>query len=332
VRIVTGAPPMPSTRSVDRELLVLVGQVAVLQEQELGAVQADADGAAAARERDVGRGLGVRQQRDLGAVAGAGRRVRELGKAAALGERLALPGAVAGEVLRGRVHDRLAALGVEQDQVLVVKAGERVAGAHQHRQAEAAGQDRAVRIRAAGTGDHAQQPGAGELGHVRRGDRVGDQDLAHARGELAFFRRGAALQRADHAVQHLLDVLAPAAQVGVVHRAEDRRHLLALFLQRGVGAVAPDMHQVVQPAQQVGIVQQQAVRVDEFADLARQRPVHAPAQLAQFLARGVQRRVQALQFGLDLVIAKRACIDLEAAGLDQPCPPQRHAARRLRSR
>jgi len=299
----------------------------VPEEQELGTVQAHAVGAAGARQRHVGGGLGVRQQGDLHAVAGARGRVRQLGQPPAFGGRLALPGAVAREILRGRVHDHLAALGIEQDQVVVVDVGQRVAGAHQHRQAEAARQDRAVRVRAAGAGHHAEQAVAGQLRHVTRRDAVGDQDLAHARGQLAFFRAGLPLQCGDHPVDHLLDVLLAAAQVGVVHRLEYRGQPVALFLQRGAGAVAADPHQVVQPAQQLGVVQQQAVRVDELVDLARQRAVQLAAQLAQFLARGVQRLVQLGQLALDLLLGQRAGIDRIAAGLHQPRAAERHAAR-----
>jgi hypothetical protein len=229
------------------------------------------------------------------------------------------------------MHDGLAMLGIEQDQIVVVDGRERVARTHQHRQAQAAGEDRAVRIRTAGTGDHAEQSVTGQMRHVGRGDGIGDQDLAHARGELAFLLAGLALQRADHPVDDLVDVFLAAAQVRIVHRLEHPGQTVALLLQRGVGAIAADAHHVVQALQELAVVQQQAVCVDELVDLAGERAAQLAAQLTQFLPRGIERTVQAVQFRVDLVLAERATVDLVAAGLHQPRTAKRHAARSRRA-
>ena len=52
---------------------------------------------------------------------------------------------------------------------------------------------------------------------------------------------------------------------------------VALEAQRVVGAVASGADQLVQPVQQLGIIQQQGVQVQELADLPRQRAVQALA-------------------------------------------------------
>ena len=223
------------------------------------------------------------------------------------------------------MNDRFAALGVEQDQIVVVNGRQRIARAHQHRQAEAAGENRAVRIRAAGAADHAEQAVAGELRHVARRDAVGDQDFTDSCGELTFFRAGLPLQRGDHPVDHLLDVFFAAAQVGIVHRLEHGGQTIALFFQRRARTVMADAHHVVQPAQQLAVIQQQAVRVDEFVDLTCQRTVQFAAQFAQLLPRGIQRTMQQFNLFLDLVFGQRSGVDAVAARLHQACATQRHA-------
>src|SRR6185312_5949834 len=79
------------------------------EEQEFGAIQADAGDAEVARAFDVFRTFGVREDLQFVAVAGARFRTGELREALSFPQRLALPVAELREVLRGRVHHHFAA-------------------------------------------------------------------------------------------------------------------------------------------------------------------------------------------------------------------------------
>ncbi len=240
---------------------------------------------------------------------------------------LALVLAVAGEILRGRMHDHLAMTAVDQHQIVVAEVLERLVRADHHRQAHAAREDRAVRQRAAAGRDHAEHAVLGQMGEFRRRDRVADQHAADARGDLPLGRRGVARQHRLHAADHMIDILAPAAQVWIVDRVERRDHAVALHLQRGAGAIAALADQVVQAADQLRVLENQAVGVDELADFARQRAMQLAAQLVHFFARGDQGDVQPCDFGLDFGFRQRAPVDLRLARLHQARAAERHAAR-----
>ena len=160
-----------------------------------------------------------------------------------------------------------------------------------------------------------------------RRDRVADQHAADARGDLALGRRGVARQRGLHAADHVIDVFAAAAQVRIVDRLERRDEAIALHLQRGAGAIATLADQVVQAADQFRVVENQAVRVDELADFARQRAMQFFAQLVQFVARGAERGTSGARL--------RASTSSAGSGrssmliwlrLHQARAPERHAA------
>ena len=83
-------------------------------------------------------------------------------------------------------------------------------------------------------------------------------------------------------------------------RVEYRDQAVALHLQRGAGAIAAACGPDRTGRSQFRIVEDQAVRVDEFADFARQRAVQFFAQLLEFLARVRERVAQVHDFRFDL--------------------------------
>src|SRR5690606_30636711 len=99
----------------------------------------------------------------------------------------------------------------------------------------------------------------------------------------------------------------------------------ALQAQGVVGRVAAVADQVVQPVQQLRIVQQQRVQVEELADLLRQRAVQARAQSMHLGTHDADRIVQAREFGIDVV--DLLLEDLQHVRQAYPGPPQRAAAR-----
>lgn len=133
---------------------------------------------------------------------------------------------------------------------------------------QAAGDDGAVRKRAAGAGHHGEQLLARQFGKLGRGDVVGDQDFA-GEAQLAVVR--AAVQGGMHAADHVVEIIEPRAEVVVVHRLEHRGKAITLQFERVVGRVAPGVDQVPQAGAQLGVVKDQHVQVEELADLLRQR-------------------------------------------------------------
>src|SRR5690606_19651123 len=129
------------------------------------------------------------------------------------------------------------------------------------------------------------------------------------------------------AADHLVEVVDATAQVGVVHALEHRGDAVALQAQGVVGRVQAGADQRVDALQQFRVVQQQCVQVEEFADLVRQRAVQALAQLAHFIAYGVDRGVDARQFGLDFVGPDPGLLDVERVRQAYACPSECAAAR-----
>ncbi len=100
------------------------------------------------------------------------------------------------------------------------------------------------------------------------------------------------------ATDDVVEVIHAAFQVGVFHSIEDLGELVTLHAQCVAGAVALVADQLVQPEQQLRVIQQQGVQVEEFADIVGQGALQALAQIMHFRARGLHRLVQALQFGI----------------------------------
>ena len=90
--------------------------------------------------------------------------------------------------------------------------------------------------------------------------------------------------------------------------------------------VTPRFDQLVQAVDEFGVLQDQAVCIDEFRNLARQRSCQLVTQATQFVARAGERIVQSLQFPGDLGLFQRCFVDQEAARLLEASASKRHAA------
>src|SRR6185312_13703779 len=142
-----------------------------------------------------------------------------------------------------------------------------------------------------------------------------------------FLTAGLARQRALHARDDVVDVFAAAAQVRIVHVVEHGNQAVALGLERGGGAVVALADHRAQAFDQFRVVEQLRVRIDEFADLARQRAVQLAAQLGHVLARDREGAFEARDFVFDFGVGQRRVVDAEARGLLQPHASQRHPGR-----
>ena len=136
----------------------------------------------------------------------------------------------------------------------------------------------------------------------------------------------ALVQRRVQAADDVVDVVDAVAEVGVVHAGEHRRQPVALQAQRVVGAVQALADEVLDAMQQLGIVEQQRVHVDEFADLVRQRAVQAVAQRQHLGAHRLDGSVQARQLGVDGGRVDAVLGHVQHVRQAQPRPSQRIAA------
>src|SRR5690606_31311718 len=151
-----------------------------------------------------------------------------------------------------------------------------------------------------------------------------DQDLA---GQAGAGVVGTPVQGGVDAADHMVEVLAAAAEVVVVHGVEHRRQAIALQLEGVVGAVAGGADQVVHALQQLRVVEDHRVQVEELADLVREGAVQAPAQAGQLAPGHLQGVVQAAQFAGNLVGTDAGFLDHQPLRLANAYPPQGDAPR-----
>jgi hypothetical protein len=210
-----------------------------------------------------------------------------------------------------------------REHVAVVDLQQRLRGTDDEWQVQAAREDRAVRERAAARGDHRHHALGLQLRELGRRDVVGDEDVA---GE-AFHGRGAAMQRGVDAADDLVDVVDAAAQVRIVHVLEDVRDAVALQAQCVVRGEAAHADQVVEALQQFGVVEEQCVQVEEFADFLRERAMQAHAQHAHFLAHDIDGGVQAIEFDVDRLGGDAFFADVQHMRQPDPGAAERAAAR-----
>ena len=112
-------------------------------------------------------------------------------------------------------------------------------------------------------------------------------------------------QVAQDALDHLVNVDALVAQVGVVHLFEDFTQTLALGLERPLGVAFFLPHRRRGCRHQHLVVENQQVGVEETRGLGRGIGRDMVADGAQLTARGLDRAVQALDLGFDLVARDR---------------------------
>jgi hypothetical protein len=164
--------------AVGAELFFLVRQFVALQEQEFGAVQADAGGAQRVRFGDVLARLGIRIEVDVHRVDGARGFAAQAMQFPALADVLALARAMRAQVGRAGLGHHQAAAAIDDQRVAVVDPEQGAGHADDEWQVQAAGEDGAVRQRAAGGGDDRNHALRLQLREFGGGDVVGDEDLA----------------------------------------------------------------------------------------------------------------------------------------------------------
>ena len=201
-----------------------------------------------------------------------GRRVPQAVEPRALEFALALPEAVLLQHDRRRVDDHDAGVAVDDDPVVLADQAAGLARADHGRDVHAARDDGGVRGLAAHVGDEAREDAALELQHVGRRDVVGHQHQRVLAAEVARPRAGAGAhgaapaplrQRAQQALDHLLEVGLALAQVVVLHLVELPRQHLQLRRQRPLGVVVALADPVLGGAGQRLVVQQHQVHVEQ---------------------------------------------------------------------
>ena len=170
---------------------------------------------------------------------------------------------------------------------------------------------------------HRDHAAFGQLRQFRRCHGVADQHIAGQADHGAVVWPG--LQCGLHPADQVFDVLAPRAQIGIVHRLEDRRQPVALQLQRVRGAVVFVADHAGDAGEQFRIVQQQRVDIEEFAQFRGQRAVQLIAQLQQRLAGAGDGLMQTFDFRIDFVWRKVALFDIQPLRFADPGTPQRQA-------
>jgi hypothetical protein len=106
---------------------------------------------------------------------------------------------------------------------------------HDRRDIQAAGQDGGMGEGPAMLGDQGHGAAMAQQQGIGGGDVVGDDDAARdlALRFLAGLVSGG--EKAQDVVDDLVDIVAPAAQVGVVHLVEDPRQVVAVLAQGPLG-------------------------------------------------------------------------------------------------
>jgi hypothetical protein len=196
-------------------LLVLARHRVPLEEQELGAQQADALGAVRERDGHVARRADVRDDLDGMPVA---RQGRLGGAGASLAGRLLSHAAsplVVGHELVGRLDEDDTHVPVEKQRGVLGNLQQRLAQPDRGRDPERARENRAVRGRAAGGGGDPVRELPVESGRVRGSQVCGDHDPGTGQGGSARI----AGQGSDNLVCHARQVLGASRQIVVVKAA-----------------------------------------------------------------------------------------------------------------
>ncbi len=154
-----------------------------------------------------------------------------------------------------------------------------------------------MRQRAAGGGDDADHALRLQLRQLGRCHVVAHQDLAGHPLEVGC----ALVQERMDAADHVIQIVHAALEVRILHPVEHRRQAVALHTQGIVGAVTVGADQLIQALQQLGVVKQQCMQLEKFADLARQCAVQAVAQLLHFDPCRRDGGMQALQLRFHLI-------------------------------
>jgi len=299
---------------IGTELFLLGRWARAVHEQEFGTVQADALGTG------LDRGLGVRRQLDVGeqrhcvAVARDRRTRAQAVERAPFARDRFLAATIFGHDALVRPDDEHAALAVDDQFLARAHVARGVVHRDDRRNAETAGENRRMRNRAAEAGDEGAHAVVLEYDRVRGGEVGGDHDLT--RGHFLVLVETGHQQIAQDAFDHLVDVHALVAQVGVVHFLEDLAQALALDPQRPLGVAPLALDGVGRRWHEHLVVENEQVRVEEARGLGRCVGRNVVADGAQLPARGHDRLVQALDLGVGLVARNRVFRDFRQVALE----------------
>ena len=216
-----------------------------IEEEELGAEQADSFGALGEGLQDLGRAGGVGEHAHLPPVAGH-RRLRATSQRP-LARRLAPLARLSGRGQPGgsRVTDQLSAVAVDHDHLSGADVQERGTEPDHQRDAERPGHDRGVGRQASARQGDALHLGR-QLGDLGRADALGDQQAA---GRLPADAGGAGGGSPSQAA----DVVGALGQEPVVEGLELGRHLVGGFLERGRGRAACRADERLHPGPEGGV-------------------------------------------------------------------------------
>ena len=265
-------------------LLVLVGEVAAIHEEELAAEEAHPRRAARLDALDVGRQFDVRVELHRRPVEGRRGRALQPLQLVALEPRLVLLQPVLGEDAAVRVDDHHALGAVDDDELVLVDERARVVQRHDRGDVHRARDNRGVRGGAAEVRDERGERVLAEEDHVRGRQVARHEDrgvLAHRLDRDAPLRAG---ERAQDPLGHLAHVVLALLEVRILDVAELREELVQLRAQRPLGVAMLLADDVARRLRERGVVEEEPVHVHEGRELRRRPVAHAVGKLAQLVA------------------------------------------------
>ena len=299
-------------------LLLLIGQAVAVHEHELGAQQPDALGAGLQRHAELARQLEIGIERDLGAVAGHRREAAQPRQRAQVALMDALAAVVLGNRLRRGAHDDAALIAVDDQRIAVLDHAQQPGDAEDRRQAEGAGHDGGMALRAAEEGGKAGDRGGIHQRGIGGRQILGDDDRAFR--QMGEGGEGCLGQVADQPVADLADVIGTGRDIGIVEGGEFLGDGGDLRLHRGfrIDAVARDA--ILHPAQHAAAREHLQMRLEQDGDLLGRRPMQPRGlgfELADLLPRRGHGLGEARLLGLDLVGLDLELGHMDGAGFDE---------------
>ena len=280
------------------ELLILIGQVAAVQIEELGAEQADAVGAVFPGAGDVVGKLDVGVQFDAGSVERRGFGLLQPLELGALEVQLFTAQLVFREHGSVGIDDDHAVVAVHDQHFILADQRARLVQCHHRGNVQAARDNCRVRRGAADVRDEAGELVPLEQDHVRGREVVRDQNavfLGHAAVEQL---AGPADQRLEHALHRLDDVGLAVAQVAVLDALELLDERFHLQLQRPLGVALAGFDELLRRFRQRRVIEDHQVQIEKGLELGGSADGNVLGKAGKFCARGDDCGVEAgLLFG-----------------------------------
>src|SRR5262249_26343092 len=302
--------------AIGLELLVFVGQVCAIEEQELAAKEPYARCAVVLRLGNVGGQLDVRVQLDVHPVDGGGAGILQPPQLLALDFELVLTQVILGEGRLIGIDDHHA-LGAVHDQQLVLadQLARRVQG-DDRRNVQAARDHSSVRGDPAQIGDEARELVPLELHYVR------GRQIARHQYEISLAigvgrRRdisGLACQRLEHPLDDLYDVGLALAQISVLDLVEAGQQRVQLHLDRPLGVALLVFNDLAWRDRQRRILEYRQMQVYDRDELGRTAGRNAGAYFLELFAHAAYRPIEAhalprhLVGGHDVVRSLELCV------------------------